>query len=135
MEETNEHVQKETNGPSFQQVYNDLRTKRLIHITVCELHNRLELDLGVKNRIGYSISLQQGYNLVSVLSSSQKTKIRQMTNLALLAAACAKLDKCNRRLEKNKLSKESKKPNFFTSAIAKIKKGFTTIYYNPTPVQ
>jgi hypothetical protein len=58
-----------------------------------------------------------------------------MTNLALLAAACTKLDKCNRLVQKNKPSEEPKKPNFFTSAIAKIKQKFTTIYYNPTPVQ
>jgi hypothetical protein len=117
MEETNEHVQKETNGPSFQQVYNDLRTKRLIHITVCEVHNGLELDLGVKNRIGYSISLQQGYKLISALALAPKTRLRQTKNLALLAAGCAELDKYQRRLEKPK-------PNFFTSTIAKIKKAF-----------
>ena len=116
--ETKEHVPKETNGPSFQQVYNDLRTKRLIHITVMDVDNRLNLDLGVKNRIGYSISLQQGYKLLSALASSQKTKIRQTKNLALLAAGCAELDKCNRRFEK------PKKPNFFMSIIARIKKAF-----------
>jgi len=103
--ETNEHIQKQTNGPSFQQVYNDLRTKRLVHITICGVHNRLEFDLGLKNKIYYSISLQQGYNLVSALALAPKTKIRQTKNLALLAAGCAELDKYNRRLEKPKKTK------------------------------